>query len=142
MIWANQTELDSLGYTAEEYIGHHILEFCPGEEERLTKVFGQLSDGETIHNAPFRFITKSGESRFLLVDSNVNWNDDGSFRHTRCFIRDDTERATQDAIKIALTESLIKQSIEKEAFIRSLFHEIRTPVHAISLLNNSPIRLA
>lgn len=26
IIWANQTELDSLGYTAEEYIGHHIME--------------------------------------------------------------------------------------------------------------------
>ncbi len=26
IIWANQTELDSLGYTADEYIGHHIME--------------------------------------------------------------------------------------------------------------------
>src|SRR5687768_5647543 len=27
ILWANQTELDLLGYTREEYIGHHIAEF-------------------------------------------------------------------------------------------------------------------
>lgn len=27
-----------------------------------------------------------------LVDSNVNWNPDGTFRHTRCFVREDTGR--------------------------------------------------
>lgn len=140
IIWANQTELDSLGYTAEEYIGHHVLEFCPGEEERLQKVFNELSNGNTIHDAPFRFVTKSGESRFLLVDSNVNWNDDGSFRHTRCFIRDDTDRMMQDSIRNALTESLVKQNKEKEVFIRTLFHEIMTPIHAISLLTNEDVK--
>lgn len=46
--------------------------------------------GETIHDMTFRFRTKSNEIKVLLVDSNVNWNPDGSFRHTRCFIRDIT----------------------------------------------------
>jgi len=27
IVWANQTELDMLGYTREEYVGHHIAEF-------------------------------------------------------------------------------------------------------------------
>lgn len=26
IIWANNTELETLGYTREEYIGHHIME--------------------------------------------------------------------------------------------------------------------
>ena len=26
IIWANKTELETLGYTREEYIGHHIME--------------------------------------------------------------------------------------------------------------------
>ena len=33
VLWANQTELDVLGYTAEEYIGQPIMKFCPDEEE-------------------------------------------------------------------------------------------------------------
>ena len=33
----------------------------------------------------------------LLIDSNVAYNKDGSFGHTRCFIRDDTARKIRDA---------------------------------------------
>jgi hypothetical protein len=37
IIWANQTELDALEYTADEYIGHNIQEFLhPDEEINLT----------------------------------------------------------------------------------------------------------
>ena len=37
IIWANQTELDALEYTADEYIGHSIQEFLhPDEEINLT----------------------------------------------------------------------------------------------------------
>jgi hypothetical protein len=55
-------------------------------------VFNRLSAGESIHNAPFKFQTKAGDARYLTVDSNVSWHQDGTFKHTRCFIRDDTER--------------------------------------------------
>ena len=37
ILWANDAELDSLGYSKEEYIGHHIKEFCPDEEAALNK---------------------------------------------------------------------------------------------------------
>jgi two-component system sensor histidine kinase VicK len=32
VLWANQSELDLLGYTAEEYIGQPITKFCPDEQ--------------------------------------------------------------------------------------------------------------
>jgi hypothetical protein len=35
---------------------------------------------------------KDGKLLPLLIDSNVNYNPDGSFGHTRGFIRDDTVR--------------------------------------------------
>jgi PAS domain S-box-containing protein len=84
ILWANDTELISLGYTAEEYIGHSITEFLmPGEDGRLQLVFGELMAGATVHNAPFKFRAKTGETKYLIVDSNVNFSEDGSFRHTR-----------------------------------------------------------
>lgn len=47
ILWANDTELESLGYTAEEYIGHSITEFLqPGEETLLQEVFGNLASGK------------------------------------------------------------------------------------------------
>ena len=42
----------------------------------------------------------------LLIDSNVAYNTDGSFGHTRCFIRDDTGRKIRDArTKLLLEEN-------------------------------------
>lgn len=84
IMWANDTELQSLGFSAEEYIGHNIGEFLmPGEDVHLQEVFGNLAAGRSIHDAPFRFRAKNGDVKYLIVDSNVNFNEDGSFRHTR-----------------------------------------------------------
>lgn len=84
IIWANDSELNALGYSADEYIGHTITEFLmPGEELHLQEVLGNLAAGRTIHDKPFRFRAKNGDVKYLIVDSNVNFNEDGSFRHTR-----------------------------------------------------------
>ena len=40
----------------------------------------------------------------MLIDSNVAYNKDGSFGHTRCFIRDDTARKIRDARSELLLE--------------------------------------
>ena len=39
ILWANDAQLDSLGYSKQEYIGHHIREFCPDENAALNKCF-------------------------------------------------------------------------------------------------------
>jgi PAS domain S-box-containing protein len=133
VLWANDTELQSLGYTAEEYVGHCITEFlCEGEEAQLGDVFRRLARGETIRNAAFRFRAKCGEIKYLVVDSNVNFNEDGSFRHTRCFIRNDNERRVREAVLETdrrLTEAAAKA---KDKFIRRVFHEVQTPLHVLS----------
>jgi PAS domain S-box-containing protein len=100
IIWANNTELQTLGYSAEEYIGQPVMKFCPDEEELVLEIFKQLGTGNTIKDVPVRFRTKNGDIRYLLIDSNVNYNVDGSFRHTRCFIRDDTSRIVREGTYI------------------------------------------
>ena len=42
--------LETLGYTAEEYIGHHIMEFCMDPEIALTRVFTDLGKHTYIHS--------------------------------------------------------------------------------------------
>lgn len=42
IIWANNTELQTLGYTAEEYIGQPVMKFCPDEEELVLEIFKQV----------------------------------------------------------------------------------------------------
>jgi PAS domain S-box-containing protein len=101
VMWANQTELDTLGYTAEEYIGQPIMKFCPDERELVLEIFKTLGSGNTIKDVPVRFRTKAGKIVPLLIDSNVAYKVDESgekvFNHTRCFIRDDTGRRVRQA---------------------------------------------
>jgi two-component system, OmpR family, sensor histidine kinase VicK len=106
VLWANQTELNVLGYTAEEYIGQPIMNFCPDEKELVLEIFQQLGSGNAIADVPVRFRTKEGKIVHLLIDSNVAYKKDGSFGHTRCFIRDDTARKIRDArVQLLLDEN-------------------------------------
>jgi PAS domain S-box-containing protein len=104
VLWANQTELNVLGYTAEEYIGKPIMNFCPDERDLVLEIFKQLGSGNAIADVPVRFRTKDDRIVHLLIDSNVAYNRDGSFGHTRCFIRDDTARKVRDARSKLLLE--------------------------------------
>ena len=90
ILWANQAELDMLGYTREEYIGRKIVEFH-AELEVINDILRRLANGETLHNYEARLRCKDGSVRYVLINSNVKW-EDGRFVHTRCFTRDITER--------------------------------------------------
>lgn len=131
ILWANKKELDTLGYTAEEYIGHSVLEFCPDEKVRVLETFRLLSAGATIKNVPFKFRKKSGDIVYLVIDSNVSYHQDGSFKNTRCFIRDDTARQIHEAAAQLEKEAAKANAIAKDAFCRRIFHELRTPVHSM-----------
>ncbi len=86
----NQAELDMLGYSRDEYLGHKFSEFCAdqGAAEDFLK---RLHQGETLNNVEVRVRCHNGEIKQLLLNSNVLW-EDKKFIHTRCFSRDVTER--------------------------------------------------
>src|SRR5919206_5314490 len=102
ILWANQTELDLLGYTRDEYIGHNIAEFhvdAPVIEDMLTR----LKRGETLLEYEARLRRKDGSIRYVLVNSNVLWRGD-EFLHTRCFTRDVTDRRHADELARRLAD--------------------------------------
>jgi PAS domain S-box-containing protein len=131
VLWANQRELDVLGYTAEEYIGQPIMKFCPDEEELVLEIFKQLGSGNTIKDVPVRFRAKDGHIVDLLIDSNVKYDCNGNFDHTRCFIRDDTKRKITEArAKLLLEET--KRSLKMlDNFMSRSLHHMRTPLHVL-----------
>lgn len=86
----NQAELEMLGYTREEYVGHHIAEFHV-DRQTIDDILARLSRGEVLHNCDARLRCKSGLIKDVLVTSSVCW-EDGKFIHTRCFTRDITDR--------------------------------------------------
>ncbi|WP_313943322.1 MULTISPECIES: PAS domain-containing protein [Calothrix] len=100
IIWANQAELDLLGYSRFEYIGHSITEFHV-DRHVIEDIMARLGRNETLQNYEARLRCKDGSIRYVLIHSNVLW-ENGKFIHTRCFTRDIT---TRKKIEAALKES-------------------------------------
>jgi PAS domain S-box-containing protein len=120
-----------LGYTEEEYIGQPIMKFCPDEEELVLEIFKQLGSGNTIRDVPVRFRAKDGHIVHLLIDSNVKYDAQGKFAHTRCFIRDDTKRKIHEA-KASLLLDETKRSLKMmDHFLSRSMHHMRTPLHIL-----------
>lgn len=83
ILWANQTELEFLGYNKEDYFGRSIKDFHK-DQDVINKILTILSDGSSLHTYPARLKGKDGNTKHVLINSNVFY-EDGEFVHTRCF---------------------------------------------------------
>jgi len=80
--YANQFELDTLGYSKEEYIGHHVSEFQI-DKPCLDDMLERLGNFETLQNYPARVKAKHGII-YMLYNSSV-YSIGDELVHTRCF---------------------------------------------------------
>lgn len=104
IIWANQAELDLLGYSREEYVGQHITKFH-ADTAVINDLLQRLAANETLCNYEARLLCKDGSIRYVQINSNVLW-EDGKFSHTRCFTHDITARKlAEKAVEQAATEN-------------------------------------
>ena len=87
---ANRAELDLLGYSPDEYIGHHIAEFH-ADEDVVGDILRRLQRGEELHDYEARMRCKDGTIRHVAISSNALWAH-GQFIHARCFTRDVSDR--------------------------------------------------
>jgi two-component system, OmpR family, sensor histidine kinase VicK len=117
IIWANQAELDTLGFTREEYIGAHINAFHV-DQETILEILNRLSNNETLHNYPAKLRHKDGSIRHVLISSNV-LRKDGKFIHTRCFTRDVTPMIAEAERKADLLNELEESEARLKMAIRS-----------------------
>jgi PAS domain-containing protein len=125
-----------LGYTREEYIGHHIAEFhadAPVIEEFLAR----LARGESLLDREARMVCKDGSIRHVLVNSNALFQD-GKFIHTRCYTRDITDRKSDEERMISAyeRESAARAVAEaacrgKDEFIAVVLQSLRSPLKVI-----------
>ena len=86
IIYANRAELEMLGYTAAEYIGHNLSEFYEDQSllpDLLTKLFSH----EEVRNQDALIKCKDGYLKNVLISSNVRW-ENGVFINSRCITRD------------------------------------------------------
>ena len=100
ILWANQFELDLLGYAPDEYIGHNIAEFH-ADASQLALIVERLRSGRPLNEEPARLRCKDGSIRDALVTSNVRW-EAGRHVYSRCFTRDVTDqKRSREAVEAA-----------------------------------------
>jgi PAS domain S-box-containing protein len=86
--WANKAELNMLGYSKTEYIGHPISEFhC--DKKKIENILQRLFSKEEIHQYETEMLCKDGSVRSVMISSNVVWKNE-EFIHTRCYTLDIT----------------------------------------------------
>jgi PAS domain S-box-containing protein len=90
ILWANQAELDLLGYQPEEYIGHSITEFH-ADEQVIEDILSRLKRDEKLFDYEARLKSRDGSIRYVTINS-TPYLEDGKFVHTKCFTRDITAR--------------------------------------------------
>jgi PAS domain S-box-containing protein len=129
ILWANQAELDLLGYESDQYIGHHVAEFHV-DREVIEGILNKLQCGETLYDQPARLRCRDGSIKHVLIHSNALF-ENGEFIHTRCFTRDVTERLRLETELRQKLEQLAEGDRRKNEFLAMLGHELRNPLAAI-----------
>jgi PAS domain S-box-containing protein len=95
ILWANQAELNLLGYDRDEYIGRNIAEFH-ADPAAIADILRRLTRDEEVDSCEARLCCKDGSIRHVVINCNV-YRRNGEFIHTRCFTRDITERRRLEA---------------------------------------------
>lgn len=102
ILWANQTELDLLGYAADEYVGRHIADFHV-DRPVIEDILARLTRRETLLNYGARLRHKDGSVRYVQINSKVLWQGD-EFLRTQCFTRDVTDQRIAHDVARRLAE--------------------------------------
>lgn len=125
ILWTNKALLNLLGYSAEAYVGRQLGEFHVNQhvfEEFWTKLMRR----EDIYDFPAELRCKDGSIKQVVIHSNGLW-EDGKFVHTRCFVRDVTERKR---LENSLRNSEKQAAMGRMAAI--IAHEINNPLDTVT----------
>ncbi|MDB5771180.1 MAG: hybrid sensor histidine kinase/response regulator [Burkholderia sp.] len=129
ILWANKAELELLGYTPQEYIGHHIGEFHV-DQQAIADILDKLRRGETLYDYPARICCKHGAIKHVLMHSNA-LVEDGKLVSTRCMTRDVTDRVRLEEELSQKLAELAGLDRRKDEFLAMLGHELRNPLAPI-----------
>lgn len=84
IVWANKAQLELLGYTREQYTGHHISQFHAVPFE-CANMLQRINRREELRAYPATLQCNNGTLRRVHIDSNPFFRK-GQVAYTRCFI--------------------------------------------------------
>jgi PAS domain S-box-containing protein len=100
ILWANAEEMNFLGYSPQEYIGHNIQEFHV-DQPVIADILIRLKNNETLKGFGARLRCRDGSIRYVSISSSV-YRQNGRFIHTRCVTLDVTEQKKNSEYKARL----------------------------------------
>jgi PAS domain S-box-containing protein len=100
ILWANEAELQMLGYAHDEYVGRHIAEFH-ADQKVIADLLDRLRRGEKLRDHEARLKCRDGSIRTVAIDSSAV-GDEGRFVHTLCITRDITDRKRAEELHAGL----------------------------------------
>ncbi|MEF8717276.1 MAG: PAS domain-containing protein [Candidatus Accumulibacter necessarius] len=139
IIAVNQTELDLLGYSREEYVGHKVGEFMTAESRALFRQrFADFSRSGHVRDLAFDWLRKDGSILAVLISADLMRNAAGEFLFSRSTMVDNSERSRREREIAEMQAELARRAeaaeaanLAKSAFLANMSHEIRTPMNAI-----------
>ena len=128
IVRANKAELTLLGYSADEYVGHSIVDFH-ADRPVIDDILCRLMRGEPIHRYRARLCAKDGSLRHVEITSNARV-EDGELLNTRCVTVDATgqveaeanlaQGAEEQAALFDFTEKLQRSTASEEIYSAAL----------------------
>ena len=134
----NQTELDWMGYTREEMLGHPFANFVTYESHNIFKeTFPAFKQQGSIRDLELEMLRKDGSVLPILVSATAVYDQDGKYLTSRSTLSDDTSRKhAMETLRLANAE--MKRAMRmKDEFLANMSHELRTPLNAILGLSES-----
>ena len=139
VLWVNRTELEMLGYTEAEVVGHPIADFYV-DEELCRDVLARLARGERLQDVEVQLLAKDGSIKDALVSSSA-FTVDGRFVHTRCVTRDitaqralerDREQMSVRAQALLRITSALADAVTHEQVFHAVVDEVAEAIGATS----------
>jgi PAS domain S-box-containing protein len=95
VVWANQAELEMLGYESGEYIGQVLHDFHV-DRVAIRSAFQQLLNDQPVIGHESQMIRKDGSICDVSISATALFQE-GEFVHARCFTRDISEQKQAEA---------------------------------------------
>jgi PAS domain S-box-containing protein len=102
VIRANRAFAELVNRPVPRVVGRSLKTFHANTAQ-LKDTLNRLARRQTFHNYPMEFLTRKGETKYVLVDANGFW-EKGNFIHSRWFIRDISQRKRLERELLEISE--------------------------------------
>jgi len=142
IVWANQAELDFLGYTRSEYIGSPVTRYH-ADPHAIDDILARLKQGECLVGREARLVAKDGSIKQVAIHSSAYAEGD-RFGHSRCFTIDishqkQLEDLSQERATLAAFTAAAGLFLTAEGLLRKRLHDVAS--EAVSQLDIAAMQI-